>query len=256
MEEGWNGKNDCATDNYDLYYKVIVKDFSGNTLSEEVGDLYQAADGTWWIAWLPVALWIKIGYFRYTINVIWAKWYVTSIFSSKNTVSFYEFVWYWVKTILYHTKHPRISIYVAVFQKKVLLIRPFDNIMSTAFQKNGRNKHILYLFRPTYFILPDRLQKHLHLSTYITPALFLTPRSRSLMLWSLHTVYPLTLRYARAHMSYWFSGSSHWLHLHTDPIFHGYASPHLWSSTASAECSVSLKRSNCVSLSIWPRTWW
>ena len=39
-----------ATDNYDLYYKVIVKDFSGNTLSEEVGDLYQAADGTWWIA--------------------------------------------------------------------------------------------------------------------------------------------------------------------------------------------------------------
>lgn len=50
VEEGWNGKNDCATDNYDLYYKVIVKDFSGNTLSEEVGDLYQAADGTWWIA--------------------------------------------------------------------------------------------------------------------------------------------------------------------------------------------------------------
>lgn len=118
VEEGWNDKNDCATDNYDLYYKVIVKDFSGNTLSEEVGDLYQAADGTWWIAWLPVALWIKIGYFRYTINVIWAKWYVTSIFSSKNTVLLYEFVWYWVKTILYHTKHPRISIYVAVFQKK------------------------------------------------------------------------------------------------------------------------------------------
>ena len=45
VEEGWNDKNDCATDNYDLYYKVIVKDFSGNTLSEEVGDLYQAADG-------------------------------------------------------------------------------------------------------------------------------------------------------------------------------------------------------------------
>ena len=31
-------------------YKVIVKDFSGKTLSEEIGDLYQAADGTWWIA--------------------------------------------------------------------------------------------------------------------------------------------------------------------------------------------------------------
>lgn len=50
VEEGWNDKNDCATDNYDLYYKVIVKDFSGKTLSEEIGDLYQAADGTWWIA--------------------------------------------------------------------------------------------------------------------------------------------------------------------------------------------------------------
>ena len=50
VEEGWNDKNDCATDNYDLYYKVIVKNFSGKTLSEEIGDLYQAADGTWWIA--------------------------------------------------------------------------------------------------------------------------------------------------------------------------------------------------------------
>ena len=35
VEEGWNDKNDCATDNYDLYYKVIVKDFSGNTLDRK-----------------------------------------------------------------------------------------------------------------------------------------------------------------------------------------------------------------------------
>ncbi len=95
------------------------------------------------------------------------------------------------------------------FSKKVLLIRPFDNIMSTALQKNGRNKHILYLFRPTYFILPDRLQKHLHLSTYITPALFSNSSITIFNALILHTVYPLTLRYARAHMSYWFSGSSH-----------------------------------------------
>lgn len=182
MEEGWNDKNDCATDNYDLYYKVIVKDFSGNTLSEEVGDLYQAADGTWWIAWLPVALWIKIGYFRYTINVIWAKWYVTSIFSSKNTVSFYEFVWYWVKTILYHTKHPRISIYVLFF-KKSSFNSPIWQYYVNCFTKKRAKQAYPVLVSPNVFHLPDRLQKHLHLSTYITPALFLTPRSRSLMLW-------------------------------------------------------------------------
>lgn len=50
VEEGWDEEKNCATDNYKYYDKIIVKDFIGNTLSEEVGGLYQAADGTWWIA--------------------------------------------------------------------------------------------------------------------------------------------------------------------------------------------------------------
>ena len=50
VEEGWDEEKDCATDSYQYYCKVIVKDYNGNILSEEVGALYQAADGTWWIA--------------------------------------------------------------------------------------------------------------------------------------------------------------------------------------------------------------
>ncbi len=50
IEEGWDDENECATDNYKYYDKVIVKDFEGNTVSEEVGSIYRAADGTYWIA--------------------------------------------------------------------------------------------------------------------------------------------------------------------------------------------------------------
>ena len=50
IEEGWDEEADRATDQYNYYDKVIVKDYGGNILSEEVGGLYQAADGTWWIA--------------------------------------------------------------------------------------------------------------------------------------------------------------------------------------------------------------
>ena len=50
VEEGWDTEKWCATDSYKYYDKVVVKDHAGNTLSEEVGSLYQAADGTWWIA--------------------------------------------------------------------------------------------------------------------------------------------------------------------------------------------------------------
>ena len=49
IEEGWDEEAQCATDQYHYYDKVIVKDGNGNMLSEEVGSLYQAADGTWWI---------------------------------------------------------------------------------------------------------------------------------------------------------------------------------------------------------------
>lgn len=50
VEEGWDNENDCATDAYEFYHKVIVKDYSGKTLSEEIGSLHQASDGTWWMA--------------------------------------------------------------------------------------------------------------------------------------------------------------------------------------------------------------
>lgn len=50
VEEGWDEEKGCATDAYNYYYKVITKDYNGTTLSQEVGSIYQAADGTWWIA--------------------------------------------------------------------------------------------------------------------------------------------------------------------------------------------------------------
>lgn len=50
VEEGWDDENDCATEEYKDYEKVIVKDFKGNVLSETLGCLQQRADGTWWIA--------------------------------------------------------------------------------------------------------------------------------------------------------------------------------------------------------------
>lgn len=50
VEEGWDDENDCATDSYKLYYKVIIRDFDGNIISEEIGSIHQAPDGTYWIS--------------------------------------------------------------------------------------------------------------------------------------------------------------------------------------------------------------
>ena len=50
IEEGWDAVNDCATEEYNYYHKVIMKDLHGNLISEETGALCQAADGTWWIS--------------------------------------------------------------------------------------------------------------------------------------------------------------------------------------------------------------
>ena len=50
IEEGWDDENDCATDEYKYYDKVLIKDYAGNLLSEEIGSLFQAADGTYWMA--------------------------------------------------------------------------------------------------------------------------------------------------------------------------------------------------------------
>lgn len=50
VEEGWDDENECATDEYRYYDKVIIKDFDGRLLSEETGSLFQASDGMWWIS--------------------------------------------------------------------------------------------------------------------------------------------------------------------------------------------------------------
>ena len=50
IEEGWDDENDRATDEYDYYHKVVVKDFHGKLISKEIGALGQAADGTWWMS--------------------------------------------------------------------------------------------------------------------------------------------------------------------------------------------------------------
>lgn len=50
VEEGWDEEKDCATDNYKYYSKVVIRDFDGNKISEEIGSIYQATDGTYWIS--------------------------------------------------------------------------------------------------------------------------------------------------------------------------------------------------------------
>lgn len=50
IEEGWDSEKDRATDGYRFYNKVLVRDFDGKTLSEEIGSLYIADDGTVWIS--------------------------------------------------------------------------------------------------------------------------------------------------------------------------------------------------------------
>lgn len=41
--------NNLSTEDYDFYYKILERDFSVKILSEELGQFYQAIDGTWWI---------------------------------------------------------------------------------------------------------------------------------------------------------------------------------------------------------------
>ena len=48
VEEGWD--DDCETEEYNYYKKVVERDFKGNLLSETLGSLQQHSDGTWWIA--------------------------------------------------------------------------------------------------------------------------------------------------------------------------------------------------------------
>ena len=50
IEEGYDDENNCITDDYNFYHVVVVRDFYGNVISEEVGNLYQSQDGNWWIS--------------------------------------------------------------------------------------------------------------------------------------------------------------------------------------------------------------
>lgn len=50
FEDGWDADNDIASENYSFYNKIIVKDFTGKTVSEETGSLYIADNGTVWIS--------------------------------------------------------------------------------------------------------------------------------------------------------------------------------------------------------------
>lgn len=50
IEEGWDDESNCATAQYNYYHVVVVRDFDGNVISEEVGNLYQSQDGNWWIS--------------------------------------------------------------------------------------------------------------------------------------------------------------------------------------------------------------
>ena len=50
VEEGWDDENDCKTEEYNYYEKVVERDFKRNLLSETLGSLQQHSDGTWWIA--------------------------------------------------------------------------------------------------------------------------------------------------------------------------------------------------------------
>lgn len=50
IEEGWDDERNCATDEYRYYDKILVRDFAGNILSEEVGSLNKTESGDWWIS--------------------------------------------------------------------------------------------------------------------------------------------------------------------------------------------------------------
>ena len=49
IENGWDDFNDCASENYEYYEKVVVRDLKGHKISEEKGCL-QRHNNTWWIS--------------------------------------------------------------------------------------------------------------------------------------------------------------------------------------------------------------
>jgi hypothetical protein len=49
-EEGWDDEKNCAADAYKYSNQIIIKDFAGNTISEEIGCLNKSGDRNWWIS--------------------------------------------------------------------------------------------------------------------------------------------------------------------------------------------------------------
>ena len=50
IEEDFDEENNCAGDNYKYYEKLVIRDFWGRFISEEIGNLNKAEDGNWWIS--------------------------------------------------------------------------------------------------------------------------------------------------------------------------------------------------------------
>lgn len=49
FEEGWDERNNCPSDEYRFYNKVLVKDHTGRVIYEEIGSIYQDRSGNHWI---------------------------------------------------------------------------------------------------------------------------------------------------------------------------------------------------------------
>ena len=50
VEEGWDDEHQCAGENYRYYNKLRVKDFGGNTVSEDKGFIFFAPNGDYYIS--------------------------------------------------------------------------------------------------------------------------------------------------------------------------------------------------------------
>lgn len=50
VEEGWDEENDCASEDYRFYTRLVVKDWQDNELSRGVGAIFQSPDGSYWIS--------------------------------------------------------------------------------------------------------------------------------------------------------------------------------------------------------------
>jgi len=50
IEEDWDEEHNCPGENYRFYDKLLIKDFSGITISEDKGSIFFAPDGNYYIS--------------------------------------------------------------------------------------------------------------------------------------------------------------------------------------------------------------